>query len=655
MNGVIAVNAGRALLKAGMEVPGGKTSNEGPFIFWDGEECQDTDYSLFGCSIGGARPDSSTYLQAPFLSTREMLDLLLSVAEDNRPASHVGFVFDYDVNQILHELDWKSLATLRAKGEVRWDEYKIEHIPGKIFKVSAQGSSVRVDDCFSFFRKRYDKVLRQYGIGDSVTVNEISSGKDNRADFWYRDIDQIREYMFKEIMLGCDLMEKIRKMCHRAGYHVKQWYGPGALAAYSLREHRVSTLMKPSPPQVHAAALSAYAGGWFERFKMGMHDGPAYTYDINSAYVFAMSQLPDLTTGTWEHVSGPDAEVARRTRFGLFRVEWNPDFSAYMRACHGVPFPLFHRDSDGSMHRPVKRTSVWLWSPEAANATATPYAELKEAWIYHDNGSEPFAWVAEMYNLRLALQAENDPAEKILKWAMASYYGRLAQRTGWNEKTRTAPKYHQIEWAGWITSKCRSMVYQAALSSAMQGGLVSIDTDGIITTVPIDNLPNGTGNQLGRWKEETYDGLIYLQNGVYWLHCPGCSEHEEPKWHDPKLRGIPRTKLDPEMGIQALRSGGILELDRRTFVGYGAALQRDRSEWRQWVDRPVKINAQQCGSRIHVVQTCRQCRDGLSLVESLHELSVLPERGLVSKPHSLPWLEAEKRDESAKYEQCELF
>jgi len=610
---------------------------DGPFAFWDGEEVKDGGYCLFGASVGGMRPEYDTYIQGKHLNTGAMLDLLLQVASDYKGASHVAFSFDYDVNQILNELKWAALITLRKTGKVSWEGYEIEHIPHKIFKVSSKereagNRSIRIDDTFSYFRCRYDKALRKYSVGDAADIDVISDGKDKRSDFWFKDIDEIRYYWGTEVMLGCDLMEKIRSMSHRAGYHVKQWYGPGALAAYSLAENKVPEIMKPSPPRVHAASLSAYAGGWFERYKMGVHDGAVWTWDINSAYVYAMSLLPDLSTGYWEHIQRPSPDLARTTRFGLFRTVWKPTFSAYMQACHGVPFPLFHRDNNGSIHRPVGRSDVWLWNPEAANAATTPYSEFREAWIYHDDGAEPFSWVSDMYTLRLALQSENDPSEKILKWAMASYYGRLAQRTGWNERTRSAPRFHQIEWAGWITSKCRAMVYQAAFDAGTKGGLVSVDTDGIISTCPIDVLPNGQGNQLGRWKADEYDGLIYLQNGVYWLRKDG-------KWEDPKLRGIPRTRLDPETGLAALRDGGTMTLSRRTFVGYGAALQGKRDEWRTWVDRDMHISAQQAGSRVHVDRLCRVCRSGVKGLDvALHDLSVLPETGGVSSPHKLPWL-----------------
>lgn len=620
------------------------------FIFWDGEETIDSGYCLFGCSVGGSAPTGESYIQRPMLRTRQMLDLILRVGAGNSSYSHVAFSFDYDVNQILCDLSWPALITLRIKGEVKWDGYTIKHIPHKIFTVQKNKVSVHIDDIFSYFRCRYDKALRKFNIGDSQTQDQITEGKDNRADFYYRDIDYIRDYWTLELQTGCALMDKVRRMTYEAGFPgITQWYGPGALAAYSLKAHNTKDVMKKSPAPVLRAALSAYAGGWFERFKCGVYTGSVYTADINSAYVYAMSLLPNLAKGNWRYTRSNLVFEARNCRFGLFHTKWSVDWDGYIRACHGVPFPLFHRDNNGSVKRPFK-SDVWLWNPEAANASATPYAEFTEAWIFEPEGEDefPFDWVAAMFDTRLAMQAAGDPSEKILKWALASYYGRIAQRTGWNERTKIPPMFHQIELAGWITSKCRAMIYREALDVAQRGGLVSIDTDGIISTVPFRNLVNGEGNQLGRWKVEEFDGLIYIQNGFYWMHCAGCSEHEGAKWHDPKLRGIPRAKLDPSIALEGLRTDGHIGISRHTFRGYGAALQGKRNEWRKWVDDDIVFSVQVAGSRVHVPQFCRACGKGQKLDEALHDLVLSINRDTKSRPHSLPWLDGADSDEVLK-------
>jgi hypothetical protein len=628
------------------------------FIFWDGEECKDAGYCLFGASVAGATPEEfATYLQSPYLRTADMLDLLLSVSASNPGSSHVWFNGDYDINQILRELDWRTLITLKHKGKVIWHGYKIEHIPGKIFKVSKDEVSIRVDDCFSFFRCRFDKALRKWEIGNQEVLAEISEGKDSRDEFRYRDIDYIHRYWAKEVQYGCHLMTKVRAVSHGAGYLVNNWHGPGALAAYSLNSHDVKSLMSKSPAPVLSAALSAYAGGWFERFKMGRYQGDVYTYDINSAYVYAMSLLPDLANGRWSYVQFRDrdhaAEVARNpdSQFGLYHFRWRASIGAYLAGCNGVPFPLFHRENNGSIRRPSS-TEGWIWGPEAAELSAIPSAELTGAWIYeHDYNRRPFAWVADDFDRRLELQRAGDPSEKILKWALASYYGRLAQRTGWNEKTRTAPAFHQIEWAGWITSKCRAMIYRVAMASARMAidqassghvlsgesrGLVSVDTDGIISTERIPefdrSLSTGLGSGLGQWKEEHFNELIYLQNGVYWLRGAD-------GWVEPKLRGIPKAKFqDYNRALSALQSGEPVSFQRHGFTGYRQALQGDRTTWRNWSDHTVNIDFLSCGSRIHVPKLCRACKAGVTFDGGLHDLASMPATGSVSSPHKLPWL-----------------
>jgi hypothetical protein len=616
------------------------------FISWDGEETRDAGYCLFGASINGARPESRNLIQRPEIRTGHMLDLLLTVAEANKKAPHIAYSFDYDVNNIIREFTWPQLITLRIKGHVKWGEYTIEHIPHKIFSVQGYGVSVRIDDIFSYFRSRYDKALDKYKAGTPDIRKAITAGKDNRSEFYYADIHDIRKYWSLELETMCELMTGIRKMAHSAGFtNVTQWHGPGALAAYSLKQNNAKKVMRKSPPQILNAALSAYSGGWFERFRFGFWNGPAYTADINSAYVYAMSLLPNLARGHWSyHRSGLD-DLAKSCRFGVFHIEWQASENAYMRACHGAPFPLFHRDSDGTVKRPLS-SDVWLWNPESANCSATPFAKLTEAWIFEpeDPDEYPFAWVADMFANRLALQAIGNSAEKILKWAMASYYGRLAQRTGWNEETKSPPQFHQIEFAGWITSWCRAAMYQVGLDIGMRGGLVSIDTDGLISTVPFSSLPRGIGNELGRWKVESFDRLIYIQNGLYWLHCQGCDDHDEPGWHDPKLRGIPRTKLEPEVAMEALRGDGKITLMRHSFRGYGAALQGKRDQWRTWVDDPVSVSALTAGSRVHAPDLCGACKAGRGFDETLHDLMLVPNRNRLSRPHTLPWMDGTDSD-----------
>ena len=612
------------------------------FIAWDGEAIEDQ-YCLFGASTG-------EYIYSPkrALSTVECLEIILETGKRHPDAFHIGYVFDDDVNNILRDLSFTHLAVLKKQGYVNWHGYEIHHVPAKIFKVRKMEKKkcvgqVRIDDVFSYFRARYDKVLIKYGVGTTEEQEQITAGKESRSTFTWEEIETIKSYWQLELRLMVVLMDQLRKDFNDAGFFIGQWHGPGALAAYALKQHNSFKYKKKTPDELLEPVRRAYSGGWFERFKAGMHDGPVYTADINSAYAYAFTQLPDLSNGYWEHVVSPPRELARQVSFGVFHIRYHGTEAAMSRYLHtnflGRPLPLFQRDSRGVVTHPIK-VDGWYWNPEAKHVVTDPDAEFVEAWIYRHDGTRPFEWVQEMYDERLAMKAVGNPAEKALKMTMASLYGRVAQRAGWR-RTKSAPRWHQIEWAGWVTSWCRSMIYEAALPLTVTNGLVSIDTDGIISTTPFDELRNGVSEALGAWKVEEFSGLMYFQNGIYWLR------DLNGEWQPPKMRGIPTRKMDWTAGYQALQSGGKIHIEKDNFVGYGAALHGRRKEWLSWAPTPVDIDISIAGTRQHSEKFCRSCRAGYtSWTDCLHNLTLVFSPEYESLPHRLPWLEEE--DESLR-------
>jgi len=620
----------------------GQRNSNRRFISWDGEECRDAGYCLFGASTG-------EYLRNPYLGTEEMLRLILEVGSKHPGAFHVGFAFYYDVNQILKDIGKLRIAILHKKGRVSWNGYTIEHIPHKIFTVKGHYDGrevvVRIDDCWTYFRCRFDKALQKYGIG-AVDLAEISSGKDARSGFLWKNIDIIESYWRKELKHLDGLMDRLRKDVNDAGYYIGQWHGPGALAAYALKEREMGRYKRPTDPEILPAVMSAYSAGWFERFQAGVHDGPVYTADINSAYVYAISLLPNLAVGNWRKVDAKDISPAsvRGTRFAVYHIRRRGGFSQFMASCHGVPQPLPLREVSGTISHSVD-VDGWYWAPEAALVAGDKKAEFLEAWVFEDDGTYPFKWVGEQYEHRLLLQRIGNPAEKVIKWMLASLYGRVAQRVGWDEDTGAPPKWHQLEWAGFITSVCRSMCYRAGMAVARRGGLVSIDTDGIMSTVPFDpgTLKNGVGDGLGQWKIEEFSGLVYIQNGVYWLRGM------DGEWIDPKLRGIDkdamkRAKVDlsAEGAMKILANDEKIVVKKTSFIGYGQALNTRWERWRTWEEMTAEIDVHYSGKRQHIRFTCRACKAGFGMDQCLHDLAPAPADTMISQPHKLPWLEPKK-------------
>lgn len=592
---------------------------------WDGEGCKGENdyhpYSLFGSSHG----NRIKYFD---LNSIDCLSLIIETETAIPEAIHVGYAFGYDVNMILKDLPYRALMKMKHDNRTHWKGFSIEYIPRKWFRVSYGRDNGRrtaqIFDVFSFFNTAFGKALRKYQIGTTEQLDRIDKGKEERPLFTFAEMDiYIEPYWRTELDLMVQLMEKLRSIIYGAGFNIKSWHGPGALAGFALNQSGTRLHMdKGLPEEIIDASRYAYFGGRFQAFKAGFYEGPIYSADINSAYGYSFSRLPSLQTGKWIHTSYPDRNDTVNCRLGLYRIRYQKGYST-------KAMPLPHRDSNGGVSFP-SITEGWFHASEAYLVRNDPSAEFLEAWIFEDDGSYPFDWIQEAFHKRLEMQANGDPTEKALKWMIASLYGQVAQRAGW-ERTGKAPRWHQLEWAGAITAECRSMIYAAARS--VQEGLVSIDTDGILSLLPIVNIHNGRGDKLGQWKLEEFTGLLYLQNGIYWLR------DANGDWLPPKSRGIPRKKLKFDDIYSIVKSGGDIQLSQHMFIGYGLAARGQWDKWRKWIDVPRTITFGGGGKSIHAPNLCNACAGGYDYASALHDLAWVPPKETKSYPHKIPWLE----------------
>lgn len=644
---------------------------ERPFIGWDSEgydyficdsngtvEKGPQRTMLFGCSVPGE------YITGMDLSTNEMLYLLLRVESLFPESFHVGYSFEYDVNQILKDLPWRFLAVLKETGKVRWNGFRIQHVPHKIFTVSRDGVSITIYDVFGYFHSKYQTALRKYHIGSPDILDRIDAGKARRGHFTWADIQEVTEYWKAEISLLPLLMDAVRDAAYSAGFRIGSWHGPGALANYALHDNNVRNIMSGKiPPHVAYAIRAAYCGGRFQAWQCGSYEGDVYTLDKNSAYVQAIAMLPNLANGRWERVNGADIKSRDDiSRFGLYYIQFDAGTADEdkRRRTSGLParpYPLFHRSKNGMLSWP-SRTMGWYWSPEARLVAGSPYARITEAIVYRDDGTYPFGWVNDAYHARLVLQRRGDPAEKAFKWSLAAMYGAFARRVGWDKNKRLPPRSHELAWAGYITSHCRAAIYDVAAYAYSKGGLISVDTDGITSTVPFpeDLVPEGMGEELGQWKQDHYAGILFWQNGIYWLRAAECGEKDcwnyqgnpercDHLWREAKSRGIPKGVIPIQVAIDSLRDGGFtppfrpanIVVGKTRYVGYRAALGGKRfKEWRKWITESNSIIFGGQGKGAHLPPFCATCRTGKP---GLHTVTHFPPKELESSPHKLPWLE----------------
>lgn len=641
---------------------GERRGEDRPYVAWDGEGwtehvCEDAEncdnlageckhhYYLFGASTG-------EYISAEDLSTTECFDVMLSVARGNPDSLHVAFSFKYDLDMIFRDIGPGAMRYLMKNNRLKWRGYYIECLPGKWLQVTKDKVTCRIYDLFSFFASSFVKALEKWHVGTEQEREEIARGKGLRGTFALENLaTDVVPYWKSELRLLVQLADSLRDSLYSAGIRPAKWHGPGAVADYLFAQNKTALVLpdyEQLPSGVLDAGQFAYAGGRFEAFRIGLYDGPVFSADINSAYPYAMSRLPNMATGTWIHYDGLPTHGIAGYRMAMFHVRYVYEPETKRAIIYdGMPAAGHYRyPVSGTVHFRHSNPGVWVHLPEMqillSQVEEDLFSEFDviESWVYVDDGTYPFSWVEEIYLQRQEWKAHGNAAQLAAKLGINSLYGKLAQRIGGKEGR---PKWHNLEMAGHITSTCRAMLYDA--SWRQHRDVIAYQTDGIYSTRPLDFLPNGSGTQLGQWEVEEYSGMVHIQSGVYWLR------DQEGNWLQPKTRGVPQQHMDFDRAYESLVTGEKLKVQQTQFIRFGLAnMRRDGlRNWRTWQRNEKEFSfggdgIGSAGKRIHVAQSCKECIQGYGHHETLHTLMLSPKgykkvNGIPreSAAHFLPW------------------
>lgn len=599
-----------------------------PFVAWDGEgvtrvEGQKQDYVMFGNSNG----DELAAGRSKYLSTIKLFEFALT---RNTPGTiNVIYGAGYDWNMWLRDVPRETLEVLYSTGEVAWAEYWIKWRPGKTFHIGRRGTkeSVLFYDVVSFFQRAFIKACDEY-LGDDFRHRElIVKNKRLRGSFTDDDLAEMTTYYRAELENLVALMNELRERLYRAGLKVSRWDGPGAIAVALFQQHGIKDHLQRTSSWESESVRAAYFGGRFEVCKTGYQNDVVYEYDINSAYPWALQDVPSMAGGTWSEQAG---FVDPGTDFVLYRVHFRGLTENMTK-----PYPLPHRLPNGNVVYP-RFTTGWYWGPEVF--AARKYVEMYGGSLIVEttriftpaSDVKPFAFIATLFEKRRALKAAGDGAHVGIKLGLNSMYGKLAQQVGWAE-TREGlrlPPYHQLEWAGYVTSRCRAAVYGAVLQDL--DSVVAFETDAMFTT---RRLAVREGARLGQWEYESFTDMAYLQSGTYFAKTPSGGTVD-------KSRGVDRGELTYELALQALRTkSGTVSARLTRFNGLGIALAQNFQKWLVWETMTKNVSVFPGAKRTHVHEMCTQCMSGATMVERFHETYPYfgVEQGTESTPFPIEW------------------
>ena len=491
------------------------------------------------------------WVEAPIgqaLGTEECLDFILGLAQVGHKI--FAYSFNYDLTKILTDLENKFLYYLfrselrirkgyshkkKPPHPVRWNGFDLGLL-GTKFSLGHGKSPDRITltiwDISKFYQSKFVNALIDWKVQTKEELAQMQQMKDSRNVFQESQRDEIRAYCLDECKFMGQLAHRLVQAHDDAGLTLTSFYGAGSSASSILKKINIKDEIRlPSQEMFHALA-SAFFGGRFENGKIGSIPGPAYNFDISSAYPYHISFLPCLKCGTWELTY--DRREVDNSRTACVEYSLEPESVKHI---YWGPFPF--RTRDGSICFPSQSGGGWVWKDEYLSGEKNfAGVKFKSAWIYKCKcNHKPFLKIRHYYRERCRIGKEG--AGIVFKLGPNSVYGKLAQSIG-------SSPFNSWIWAGMITSGCRAQVLDLISLHQDRSKIILIATDGVLTledVIPPTPIETHTGDfykddkgrmvskPLGGWERTVMPrGVFAARPGIYFEQEP---DGEELK----KIRG----------------------------------------------------------------------------------------------------------------------
>lgn len=424
--------------------------------------------------------------------------------------------------------------------------------------------------------------LKSWQVCGPEVIDHIEAMKEKRAHFAEID-DEVREYCRTEVDLLALMAQKITVIASGLDIRPNKWYSAGSAAKALLRNHKIAADDKTgwegyrgtdryagAPEPFRDILDRTFFGGWFDLFETGVFE-ELHMIDLAAAYPAVIKELPCLSHGHW---SDYRSDHPRALTFGRVRFVANCD------AMIG-PFPW--RSPDGGLTRP-QYGEGWYVGEIIDSARRLGTFDIDELeWISFvpDCECEPFDWVQEVYDQRLALG--KDGAGIVLKVTLNSVYGVFADTISLDSR------YASVVWAATITGRTQAKIIDVIADNP--GQVVMTATDGIMSKTPIVTTLSPPAKVLGGWD---YEGasrdVLLVQPGLY-LAANSDSSKKLARSRGHALRDM--QEIEAQLRDAWERDGwaGEVSYERTRFIPGKLALTRTdpMAVYGQWIEQPVKI------------------------------------------------------------------
>ena len=353
----------------------------------------------------------------------------------------------YDTGVILKLLGERLKSYLKTRTlDFTFGDYSIQYILGKKLAIKKGYHSAIFFDIAQFYQmslsdvyqSNIEKLPKQY-----IKLKEKRSVFTKR--FYNRNKQLIRNYCITDCIITKRLAEKWVKLFYDVfEFYPNRWISSGYLAEKVLINNDIDIpKFNVTPYKIQELAFRCYFGGRFEILKRGFI-GKAYIYDINSAYPYALTKIPDITQGKWIKRKSihPDAKL------GFFKIECNiPDCK------HVPPFPF---RTNGLIIFPSGKFVTYCTLSELQACKEKLYRILEGYQFITDSSIYPYKkFINNLYKKRLKLKQEYSPLQLSIKLILNSIYGKTGQKVN----RRIGNLFNPILFAV-ITGHARAQLYE---------------------------------------------------------------------------------------------------------------------------------------------------------------------------------------------------
>ena len=399
----------------------------------------------------------------------------------------------FDIESILKMLPKDELEEILEDNNTEYEGYKLFYLPHKYFKIRDKSKhNYDYYDIAQFYGMSLDNASKEY-LGDEKGISDI------RGLMEYIYYDKVQKVVSDYCKHDCELTKGLAERMHQGvlscDIPFSKPYSRASLSETAFLKNCDVPEYLDAPLGVNKYFYWAYYGGWFELFKRGYQNNYIVEYDINSAYPYAMLNLPDLRDLGWERVR----KVSKEKAIGVYLIAISPKES-----CNVSPVQVRTQSLSVHPHASGVRYVTDDELPMMKDLYKVKVLSGFEA--FGDNIRYPFReYVQKLYEDKSSYKNKDAMMYECVKRVLNGFYGKNIQRTGGKIGNCFNPIY-----AAKITASCKRQIWDAVKDH--QDDVIAIQTDSCVMTKEID-VEEGTG--LGQWEKKEFREGIFLLSGVY--------------------------------------------------------------------------------------------------------------------------------------------